>query len=83
MDGLARAEAEAAAAHVDVLLAPADQVHLDAAVARIVDRLVPEGGEVESAAELAVDAGEQVEVEGGRDAGGIVVGAERACAGPS
>ncbi len=59
------------------LCARADEVHLDAPVARVVDRLVPEGGEVEGAAELAVDAGEQIEVEGGRDAGGIVVGADQ------
>ena len=44
------------------------QVHLDAALARIVDRLVPEGVEIEGAAELAVDADQQVEIERGGDA---------------
>ena len=60
----------------DVLVLQADQVHLDAPVARIVDGLVAEGAEVESGAELAVDAREQVEVERRRDAGGVVVGGE-------
>ncbi len=49
-------------------------MHLDAPVTRIVDGLVSEGSEIERAGKLAVDAGEQVEVERGRDAGCIVVG---------
>ena len=71
---LAGAEVEAAAAHPHLLIAQAHEVHLDAALARIVDRLVPEGVEIEGAAELAIDAGEQVEVEGRGHARRVVVG---------
>ena len=37
------AKIEAAAAKLDLLIALADEMHLDAALARIVDRLVAEG----------------------------------------
>src|SRR6185436_17439264 len=74
VDGLAGAEAEATAGYRHVLVAPADEMHLDAPVAGVIDGLVPEGVEIERAADLTIDAGQQVEVESSGDAGGIVVG---------
>ena len=74
---------EPAAQDAHRLPARAPQVHLDAALARIVDRLVLEGAEVEGAGQLAVDAGQQVEVEGGGDALRVVVGQDAAGARPS
>src|SRR5215213_4473164 len=51
-----------------------DQVHLDAMALAIVNRAVHEGGNVEIAAELAVDADQNVEIEPRGDAGGVVIG---------
>ena len=52
----------------------ADQVHLDAVALAVVDRAMGEGGEIEIAAELAVDAHQHIEVEARGDAGRIVIG---------
>ncbi len=57
-----------------VLILLAFEVHLDTALARVVDRLVPEGVEIERAAEFTVDARQQVEIERGGDTRGVVVG---------
>ena len=57
------------------LVVQADQMHLDPPVARVVDGPVLEGAQVEVGAELAVDAHQQVEVEGRGHAGRVVVGA--------
>src|SRR5215218_1955994 len=51
-----------------------DQVHLDAMALAIVNRAVHEGGNVEIAAELAVDADQNVEIESRGNAGGVVIG---------
>src|SRR5258707_8647318 len=51
----------------------ADEMHLDAARALVVERAVRERSEVERSAELAIDAAEEIEIEGGSDAEGIVV----------
>src|SRR5688500_2419360 len=56
VDALAGTEQERAPEHAHDLPARALEVHLDAALARVVDRLVREGGEVEGAGQLAVDA---------------------------
>src|SRR5712671_7298509 len=49
-------------------------MHLDAALFAVVARAMTEGGWVELAAKLVIDAREQVEVEGCRNAGMVVVG---------
>ena len=51
-------------------------VHLDAAFVGVPAGAVDEGVEVEVGVEIAVEAGEDVEVEGGGDTGGVVVGGE-------
>src|SRR5262249_52285493 len=73
MDGLSLSEGERVAADVYALRAPADQMHLNAPLGLVVERAVPECREIEIAAELAVDAAEQVEVEAGGDAERVVV----------
>src|SRR5262249_50336031 len=57
----------------DALIFLTDQVHLDAAMSGIVNRFVPEGAKIEITAQFAIDARQQIEVEGGRDTGAIVV----------
>src|SRR5438128_4301560 len=49
-------------------------MHLDAIALAIIDRAVHEGGNVEIAAKLAVDADQNVEVESRGDARGVVIG---------
>src|SRR5207247_677533 len=56
----------------DRLVAARDEVHLDAALGGVPPRLVLEEAEVEVRTQVAVDPREQVEIEGGRDAGRIV-----------
>src|SRR5438270_13996369 len=59
------------------LLRPlADEIHFDATVAWIVDRLMPELGQIESGAQFAIDAREEIQIERRGDAGGIVVGGD-------
>ena len=58
----------------NLLLRLADQVHLHAAPVLVVERSMLELLGLEIAAQFSVDAPEQVEVELGRDAGGVVVG---------
>ena len=53
------------------------EMHLDAGVGGVPDGAVGEAGKIEVCAELAVEAGEDVAVEGGGDSGGIVVGGEQ------
>ena len=49
-------------------------MHLDAMPLAVVDRAMGEGGQIEIAAEFAVDAHQHIEVEARGDAGGIVIG---------
>ena len=56
------------------LLRETDQVHFDAALGDIPARLVTELVEGKSAVQFAVDARQNVAIEGGRNADGIVVG---------
>ena len=62
--------------------AQADEMHLDPLLLAIVEGAVPEFGEVEIAVELAVHPLQQVEVERGGDAGGVVVGGVEDRGGP-
>ena len=72
MDALALGEREGLAVDRDRLPAQAAEVDLDAMLDRVVERLVREGRQVEVGAELAVDAGQQVEREPRGDAGLVV-----------
>src|ERR1700733_2955933 len=61
---------------VDALGGQGFEVHLDARLGGVPDGFVAEVLDVEVGAEVAVEAGEDVEVEGGGGAGGVVVGGE-------
>ena len=61
---------------VDLLGGEGFEVHLDAGFGWVPTGSVAEVVEVEVCAEVAVEAGEDVEVEGCGDAGGVVVGGE-------
>src|SRR5215204_820428 len=76
VDALARAEVDAEVERLDAdgLRARAFEVHLDAPLRLVVERDVAEVAQGEVGAQLAVDAREEVEVEGGRDAERVVVG---------
>src|SRR5262249_37294405 len=67
-------EVESLAVEIHVLVAQAYQVHLDAVQAGVVEGAVAEPVEMEVGPQLAVDAGQQVKVEVGRHAAGVVVG---------
>ena len=77
MDALAGTEVEDAASYACLLTSRAFEVHFDAAVTRIVDGLVRECGEIERATEFPIYPSQQVEIEGGRDAGRIVIGTDQ------
>src|SRR5437870_10846765 len=62
-DALALAETEPGRPDVGGLVGEADEVHFDPALPRLVEGVVAEAVEAEVAAQLAVDAGQQVEVE--------------------
>src|SRR5690606_28913561 len=62
------------AADRDALALAAHEMHLDAAAVLVEDGAVLEAVEIEIAAKLAVDAAQEVEVEGGGDAVGVVIG---------
>src|SRR6266851_395985 len=82
VDGLAGGEvkgkfrATTVCGDVDALGDERFEVHLDAGFGGVPDDLVAEGGGVEVGAEVAVEAGEDVEVEGGGGACGVIVGGE-------
>src|SRR5262249_29493378 len=65
---------ERSSREADGLVSPADEVHLDAAFGFVVEGVVAELPQVEVGPEFAVDVGQEVEVEGGRDPPGVVVG---------
>src|SRR6185312_10627935 len=73
MDRFATLERESAPGDGDDLMLAADQVHLDSPLLRLIEGAVLELAEVEIAFQLAVDPSQQVEVEGGGDAGGVVI----------
>src|SRR6266852_7207601 len=74
MNGLAAAEVERLAAGANPLPRQTDEMHLDAALFGVVAGAMAEGGRVELAAKLVIDARKQVEVEGRRNAGMVVIG---------
>lgn len=73
-DRFASRKLEFLAADPHGLVRLADEMHLDAAFALIVNGLMPPERKIEIRAELAVGAGEQIEVELGRHPGAVIVG---------
>src|SRR4029079_802438 len=71
VDALPFGEGEALPGNGDSLRLEAAEVDFDAALDRIVERLVGEGRQIEVGVELAVHAPQKVQRELGRDAGGI------------
>src|SRR5262245_6723179 len=71
---LVEGELDSESVDPDALGDAADEVHLDAAVRLVVEGAVIERCEIEVAAELAVDPSEEVAIEGGGDAEGVIVG---------
>ena len=67
------ADAQIGAGNVDSLAAQRAKMHFDAALFRVPAGFVSEFLEVEIGAEFAIDASEDVHVERGGDAGGVVV----------
>src|SRR5581483_11634610 len=63
VDRLPGVEAKAVAPHAHALALERDEVHLDPAERRVVEGVVREALQVEPAAQLAVDPGEEIEVE--------------------
>jgi len=74
VDPLAGGEGEGLPGDGHGLFALAFEVHFHPSGGGVVERPVGEAVEVEIDAEFTVAAGEQVQVEGGGDAGGVVVG---------
>jgi osmoprotectant transport system permease protein len=66
-------DCETFAADTHTLIGSADEMHLDTARRGIVKRVVPEAIEAEIAVQLAIDARQQIEVEGRRYACAVVV----------
>src|SRR5207237_9471393 len=73
-DRLAGAELEAASRDRDSLCLQAFQMHLDAPVGRVVKRAMTERCKIEVAAELAVHAPQDVDIEPRGDACRVVIG---------
>src|SRR3954468_23092694 len=65
VDGLAGAEVDALAAHLDALALQTRQMHLDARTLAVEERVMLEAGQIELGAELAVDARQQIAIEFG------------------
>src|ERR1700737_3345982 len=77
MDGFAGRKSKPQTPDSHRLIPNTDDVHLDAALAGIVNRLVAEAIEIERAFELTVDPRQKIEVEGRGDAGRVIVGANQ------
>ena len=76
VDGFELGEGDSLAGYVDGLGDEAFEVHLDAAFVGVPAGAVDEAVEVEVGVKVAVEAGEDVEVEGCGDADCVVVGGE-------
>src|SRR5262249_55214372 len=74
MNAFTWTEGEARSQQAHRLLFPADQVHLDAVAIPVIDRPMSEGGQVEIAAKLTVDANQHIEVESRGNPGRVVIG---------
>ena len=68
VDALAASEGERAAEHMHALLGEAHEINLDTPGLSVPHRVMGEAGEIECALKLAIDAGQQIEIEGGGDA---------------
>src|SRR5262245_52196422 len=77
MDALAIGKREGARENANGLPREADEIHLDAALGLVVDGVMREAAKVEIAIELAVDPGEQIEVERRGHAARIVIGGKQ------
>ena len=66
-------QSEGVAGYRDRLVAQTDEMHLDASRRFVIERVMAVRGHVEVAAELAVDPGQQVQIESGGDALRVVV----------
>src|SRR4029079_6115618 len=77
VDALAIGKREGAPENVNSLPREADEIHLDAALGLVVDGVMREAAKVELAVELAVDPGEQIEVERPGHAARIVIGGKQ------
>ena len=74
MDALALGEHIVAAKDARRLLGEAHHIHLDPAGIRVPHRVMREAGKIEVAVKFAIDANQQIEIEGGGDALRIVIG---------
>src|SRR5215468_11457554 len=74
MDGLAEPEIDGLAVDAHFLPFQAGQMHLNAAAFAVVAGMMLERGKIEIAAEFAIDAGEQIEIELRGYPFGVVVG---------
>src|SRR5262249_47907033 len=74
MNGLTAAKVERLAAGTNLLTHQADEMHLDTALFLVVARAMAKARNIKLSTKLAVDAHEQIEVEGRGDPGFIVVG---------
>src|SRR5439155_15844126 len=74
MDRLVGRKLDQVTRYVDRLSASAHEMHLDAAPLAVVERPMAERVDIEVRQELAIDAREQIEVELGGHARGIVIG---------
>src|SRR5580704_10853107 len=77
MDGLALGEMNGMTVQVDRLRAVAFEVHLDARVRSVPAHAMQKASGIEVCAQLAVQVGEHVAVEGRCDSGGIVIRREQ------
>ena len=75
VDGFAGAEVDGLVADAHFLPPHAGEVHLNAVTFAVVEGVVLEGGQIEICPQLAVDAGEQIEIEFRGNTLGVVVGA--------
>ena len=66
--------AEAPVADADFLVAQAAQMHFDAALGFVVERVMFEGVTIEFGAELAAHAAQQIQIERSRVSGRVVIG---------
>src|SRR4029453_2850478 len=77
VDALAFGKREGAPENANGLPREADEIHFDAALGLVIDGVMSEAAKVEIAVELAVDPGEQIEVERRGHAPRIVIGGKQ------
>ena len=77
VDALAFGETEGAAHHPHGPAHKTHEIHLHAALGLVIDRMMGEAIEIDVAIELAIDALEQIEVEGSGDPAPVVIGGKQ------